>query len=81
MMKFACVKFKSLRLCFLGSITDILSNKKPCELKMSTKCEKCGKLIDPQLEMNGDLDSYVCPECGSSLYASTSGIHVLGKDM
>jgi DNA-directed RNA polymerase subunit RPC12/RpoP len=81
MMKFACVKFKSQRLCFLGSVTCILSYKKPCELKMSTKCEKCGKLIDPQLEMNGDLDSYVCPECGSSLYASTSGIHVLGKDM
>jgi DNA-directed RNA polymerase subunit RPC12/RpoP len=48
---------------------------------MSTKCEKCGKLVEPQLEMEGDLDSYVCPECGSSLYASTSGIHVLGKDM
>jgi DNA-directed RNA polymerase subunit RPC12/RpoP len=62
-------------------VTGVLSYKKLGDLKMSMKCEKCGKLIEPQFEMEGDLDSYVCPECGSSLYASTSGIHVLGKDM
>ncbi len=48
---------------------------------MSTKCEKCGKLIEPILEMDGDLDIYKCPECGSPLYANTGGIHVRGKDM
>lgn len=48
---------------------------------MSTKCEKCGKLIDPKREMTDDLDTYVCPECGNPLYANTGGIHVRGKDM
>jgi DNA-directed RNA polymerase subunit RPC12/RpoP len=48
---------------------------------MSTKCEKCGKAIEPLLEMKDDLDSYKCPECGASLYANTGGIHVRGKDM
>ena len=43
--------------------------------------EKCGNLIEPILEMNGDIDNYKCPECGSSLYANTGGIHVRGKDM
>ena len=48
---------------------------------MSTKCEKCGKLVEPKFEMNGDLDSYRCPKCGSLMYANTGGIHVRGKDM
>ncbi|NLE03515.1 MAG: hypothetical protein GX638_01760 [Crenarchaeota archaeon] len=48
---------------------------------MSMKCKKCGKSIEPIREMDGDLDSYRCPECGCPLYAYTCGIHVRGKDM
>jgi len=48
---------------------------------MSTECEKCKKLIEPQLEMDEDLDNYMCPKCGFSLHANTSGIHVHGRDM
>jgi DNA-directed RNA polymerase subunit RPC12/RpoP len=48
---------------------------------MSIKCEKCKRYVEPQFEMDGDIDNYVCPECGSPLYANTAGIHVRGKDM
>ncbi len=48
---------------------------------MSTKCDKCGKFVQPKLEMNGDIDNYRCPNCGSPLHANTGGIHVRGKDM
>jgi DNA-directed RNA polymerase subunit RPC12/RpoP len=48
---------------------------------MSTKCQKCKKLIEPQLEMDEDLDNYMCPACGFAMYANTSGIHVHGRDM
>jgi len=74
-------KFKSHTLIFFGAIARILSYKKRCGLRMSTKCKKCGKLIEPQFEMDADLDIHICPECGCSIDANTSGIHVLGRDM
>ncbi len=48
---------------------------------MSTKCEKCKRLIEPQFEMDEDLDNYMCPACGFPMHANTSGIHVHGRDM
>jgi Zn finger protein HypA/HybF involved in hydrogenase expression len=48
---------------------------------MSTKCENCGKFVQPKREMNGDIDNYKCPKCGAPLYANTGGIHVRGHDM